>query len=101
VGQLETAHFRASAALEFGIQRVTEAADPVAGLVAAITLKDAATEAAVEVVDLAVQIVGGAAYFKRSPLERLVRDVRAARHHPPCAPVSSQMIGRHVLTMAG
>jgi alkylation response protein AidB-like acyl-CoA dehydrogenase len=101
VGQLETAHFRASAALEFGIQRVTEAADPVSGLVAAITLKDAATDAAVEVVDLAVQIVGGAAFFKRSPLERLVRDVRAARHHPPCAPVSSQMIGRHLLSIAG
>lgn len=97
VGQLETAHFRAAAALELGVQRVAAAPDPVAAMIAAITLKDAATESAVEVVDLAVQIAGGKAYFKKSLLERLVRDVRAARHHPPSAPVSSQMIGRGVL----
>ena len=97
IGQLETVHFSAVAALELGTQRVTGAPDAVAAMVAAITAKDAATTAAVEVVDLAVQITGGKAYFKKSPLERLVRDVGAARHHPPSAPVSSQMIGRGIL----
>jgi acyl-CoA dehydrogenase len=34
------------------------------------------------VVDLAMQAVGGASYFKRSPLERAYRDVRAGSFHP-------------------
>ena len=37
---------------------------------------------AVEVVDLAMEVVGGAAYFKRSPIERAYRDVRAGTFHP-------------------
>ncbi|MDQ2682864.1 MAG: acyl-CoA/acyl-ACP dehydrogenase [Chloroflexota bacterium] len=37
---------------------------------------------AVEVVDLALSTVGGAAYYKRSPLERAYRDVRAGEFHP-------------------
>jgi acyl-CoA dehydrogenase len=39
------------------------------------------TEAA-EVVDLAMEAVGGASYFKRSPLERAYRDVRGGKYHP-------------------
>lgn len=35
-----------------------------------------------EVVDLAMQTVGGSAYFKTSPLERAYRDVRAGLFHP-------------------
>ncbi len=34
------------------------------------------------VVDLAMQAVGGSSYFKRSPLERAYRDVRAGSFHP-------------------
>jgi acyl-CoA dehydrogenase len=34
------------------------------------------------VVDLAMQIVGGSAYFRTSPLERAYRDVRAGLFHP-------------------
>jgi alkylation response protein AidB-like acyl-CoA dehydrogenase len=37
---------------------------------------------AVEIVDLALETVGGASYFKRSPLERAYRDVRAGKYHP-------------------
>jgi acyl-CoA dehydrogenase len=37
---------------------------------------------AVAVVDLAMEIVGGSSYFKRSPLERAYRDVRAGMFHP-------------------
>ena len=34
------------------------------------------------VVDLAIDMVGGSAYFKSSPLERAYRDVRAGTFHP-------------------
>ena len=40
------------------------------------------TSAAVRVVDRAMEVVGGGAYFKRTPLERMYRDVRAGRFHP-------------------
>jgi alkylation response protein AidB-like acyl-CoA dehydrogenase len=94
VGQLEAAHFRGSAVLGAGV-RAIGGADVIDGLVAAIAMKEEATRAAVEVVDRAVDLTGGRAYFRTSVLERLVRDVRAAQFHPPSAPVSHQMIGRH------
>lgn len=37
---------------------------------------------AIEVVDLAMDVLGGRAFFKRSPLERAFRDVRAGKFHP-------------------
>lgn len=44
--------------------------------------KRCAVTEATEVVDLALQVAGGASYFKRSPLERAYRDVRAGAYHP-------------------
>jgi alkylation response protein AidB-like acyl-CoA dehydrogenase len=38
--------------------------------------------AGLEVCDLALEVGGGAAYFKGSPLERAYRDVRAVKYHP-------------------
>ena len=93
VGQLETAHLRASAVFEVGVPQVASADDPVTGMVRAIATKEEVTTACVEVVDRAVDLVGGRSYFRRSVLERLARDVRAARYHPPSAPVSHEMIG--------
>jgi acyl-CoA dehydrogenase len=37
---------------------------------------------AISIVDLAMDVVGGASYFKRSSLERAYRDVRAGAYHP-------------------
>jgi alkylation response protein AidB-like acyl-CoA dehydrogenase len=96
VGRLEATHFRGSAVFEYGLSRVTEQVDPVDGMLAAITMRDEATGAARDVVDQASEVAGGGSYFRRSPLERLVRDVRASRHHPPAADVGYQMIGMRV-----
>ena len=97
VGQMEMAHCGMGAAFDFGLRQLAVAPDPVAAMIVAITMKDLATKAAVEVVDLAVQVTGGTAFFKKSVLERLARDVRAARHHPPAAPVSQQMVGKYLM----
>jgi alkylation response protein AidB-like acyl-CoA dehydrogenase len=61
-----------------------------------LTLKEIVVEHAIETVEKAVAIAGGSAYFRKSPLERLARDVRAGRFHPPSAPVSHQIIGSRV-----
>jgi len=37
---------------------------------------------AIATVDLAMDIVGGSSYYKRSPLEQAYRDVRAGSFHP-------------------
>ncbi|WP_436494728.1 acyl-CoA dehydrogenase family protein [Actinokineospora sp. HUAS TT18] len=44
--------------------------------------KREAVTAATAVVDLAMDVVGGRAYFRRFPLERAYRDVRAGAFHP-------------------
>jgi alkylation response protein AidB-like acyl-CoA dehydrogenase len=97
VGLMEAAHFRATSLLEAGTRRVAGEEDMVSGMIAAILTKEEATTAAAEVLDHAVTLVGGRSYFRKSVLERLIRDMHAARFHPPSAPVSHQMIGIHQL----
>lgn len=45
--------------------------------------KKVATNAALEIVDMAMRIVGGASLSRSLPLERWYRDVRAGLHNPP------------------
>jgi alkylation response protein AidB-like acyl-CoA dehydrogenase len=97
VGRLDAAHFRAGAVFQAGIERIAEDGDLVSGMITAVMTKEEATVAAAEVIDHAVALAGGRSYFRRSVLERLVRDMHAARFHPPSAPVSHQMIGMHRL----
>ena len=52
---------------------------------------------AIEVVDLAMEAVGGSAYFKRSPLERAYRDVRGGTFHPFTPEKTLQYAGRIAL----
>jgi alkylation response protein AidB-like acyl-CoA dehydrogenase len=49
---------------------------------AILTRKTLATAAIQKTVELACNIVGGKAFFKTHPLERIARDVRAAHFHP-------------------
>lgn len=56
-----------------------------AGMAKAVLTKYVATNNACAIVDLALDVVGGAGYFRRFPLERMYRDVRAG----PIMPYSS------------
>ncbi|MCS6925804.1 MAG: acyl-CoA/acyl-ACP dehydrogenase [Candidatus Binatia bacterium] len=53
-----------------------------------------AMENAVRVVDLALRAVGGASYFKRLPLERYYRDVRAGLFHPFDSDETMEFLGK-------
>jgi acyl-CoA dehydrogenase len=55
---------------------------------------------AVEIVDLAMEAVGGASYYKRSPLERAYRDVRAGKYHPLPPEKTLLYAGRFALGLA-
>jgi alkylation response protein AidB-like acyl-CoA dehydrogenase len=93
VGELEIAHLIAASSFEYGVARVAEVVDPIEAIAVAIAMKEASTNASASVVDRASQLAGGRSFHRRSILERLVRDMRAARYHPPSAPVAQQMIG--------
>jgi alkylation response protein AidB-like acyl-CoA dehydrogenase len=51
-------------------------------LTTVMVAKRQAVTAAIAVVDLAMDVLGGRAYFRSSPLERAYRDVRAGTFHP-------------------
>jgi alkylation response protein AidB-like acyl-CoA dehydrogenase len=56
-------------------------ADP-ATITTVMLAKREAVTGAIAVVDLAMDVLGGRSYFRRSPLERAHRDVRAGSFHP-------------------
>jgi alkylation response protein AidB-like acyl-CoA dehydrogenase len=60
-----------------------------------------ATVAANRVVDLACEVVGGASYRRGTELERLSRDVRAARFHPGTDAFTHEIVGKALLGIDG
>jgi alkylation response protein AidB-like acyl-CoA dehydrogenase len=52
---------------------------------------------AIRIVDLALEVVGGAGYFRRSPLERMYRDVRAGVLMPYNNAEARSLFGRNAL----
>ncbi len=59
--------------------------DPVPsmeGVAAGMAAKREVSNAGIEVCDIAMEVAGGQAYFKGSPIERAYRDIRAIKFHP-------------------
>jgi alkylation response protein AidB-like acyl-CoA dehydrogenase len=73
----------ASWALDRALDEVGDDPDPsVHRLAAAMTAKREVALAGIEVCDIAMEVAGGAAFFKGSTIERCYRDIRAAKFHP-------------------
>jgi alkylation response protein AidB-like acyl-CoA dehydrogenase len=70
------------------------------GMAAVVLPKYFATNAAIEIVNHAMQLVGGVSMFKRHPLERYYRDVRAGTFHPFGNDVAREVIGKAGLGIA-
>lgn len=67
-------------------------------LVSLISCYQFVMESSVRVVDQAMRMVGGAALFKKNPLEQMYRDVRAAVIHQPFAGLDGKaLLGRRTL----
>jgi alkylation response protein AidB-like acyl-CoA dehydrogenase len=60
-------------------------------------LKYTSVNGAAAAVDRCVRMVGGHGIFRKLPLERYYRDVRAGQFHPPSNDVAIETIGKEVL----
>jgi alkylation response protein AidB-like acyl-CoA dehydrogenase len=88
----------ASWALDRACDEIGDDPDPsVERMAAALAAKLEITQAGVEVCDLAMEVAGGAAFFKGSTIERAYRDVRAAKFHPLTPELTLQHAGRLAL----
>ena len=72
-------------------------APSVDAVIAAMAAKREIALAAVEVCDIAMEVAGGRAFVKGSPIERAYRDVRAAKFHPFTPELTLVHAGRHAL----
>jgi alkylation response protein AidB-like acyl-CoA dehydrogenase len=88
----------ASATLETFVERwVTGAFDADTLGPRVYSMKWRSVETAKRVVDIALDVTGGAGMHKRSELERLYRDVRAGGFHPGNDALTHELVGKAVL----
>ena len=64
---------------------------------AVMAAKREIANAGIEVCDLAMEIAGGAAFFKGSPIERAYRDIRGIKFHPFSSELTLLHAGRLAL----
>ncbi len=67
------------------------------GLRRVVLPKYFATNNAIRIVDMAMEIVGAVGILKKHPLERYYRDVRAGTNHPFSNARAKELIGKNVL----
>ncbi len=100
VGAMQTELIAAQLAVE-EMLRLGEGAEPspasTARLFAAKTL---ATRAMLGVIDQALSAVGGGAFRRDHPLERLSRDIQGARYHPIAEAAQLRLTGREALGLS-
>lgn len=66
-----------------------------------VATKYHAVEAAKQVLDIAMDVTGGAGMFKSQELERLYRDVRAGGFHPANGALVHELVGKTMLGVLG
>ncbi|HEY8547970.1 MAG TPA: acyl-CoA dehydrogenase family protein [Acidimicrobiales bacterium] len=92
----------ASATLQRFVDDWTAGVDHGAGWVPKVyATKWHAVEAAKRVVDLALDVSGGAGMFRSNELERLYRDVRCGGFHPGNDALTHELVGKAVLGVLG
>nr|BFF04724.1 hypothetical protein GCM10020241_63990 [Streptoalloteichus tenebrarius] len=72
-------------------------ADSRSLLPAMLALKLQAATQAIRAVELTTELVGVGSYSAKGTASRLLRDVHAARYHPPTSFVTRQLLGRWAL----
>jgi alkylation response protein AidB-like acyl-CoA dehydrogenase len=66
-----------------------------------VSAKHRAVEGAKRVVDIAMDVSGGAGMFRNNELERLYRDVRCGGFHPANSAIAHEIVGKTALGVLG
>jgi alkylation response protein AidB-like acyl-CoA dehydrogenase len=61
--------------------------------------RNLAADASISAVEAALEIAGAAAFMRGNPIERMFRDVQAARFHPGASPMQWDFTGRLLLEL--
>ena len=102
VGLMQNRLQVAAWALEGALAVVGDDPTPSMSTFAAVmTAKREIALAGIEVCDLAMEVGGGPAFFKGSPIERAYRDIRAAKFHPLTPEGTLIQAGRLALGLPG
>ncbi|WP_253913254.1 acyl-CoA dehydrogenase family protein [Pseudoruegeria sp. HB172150] len=81
-GEMDTALTTARLALEHMVQSVELNAPSAATVNQVMTGRRLVEENAIRCVEKAMELAGGAGFYRKAELERLFRDIQAARYHP-------------------
>ena len=92
-GRMETALTAARLAHRHMIAAVELNAPSAETVGQAMTGRRLVEENALRTVELAMELAGGAAFYRKAELERLFRDVQAARYHPLQKEIQAEFVG--------
>jgi alkylation response protein AidB-like acyl-CoA dehydrogenase len=96
-GRMDTALHAARLAHESMLQVVERNAPSAQSVNDVMTGKTVLTENAIRAVELAMELAGGAAFHRRTGIERLFRDIQGARYHPLQAGPQARFAGAMAL----
>lgn len=96
-GEMQNAFWTADTALDAMIATAETAAPGPETTSAVMTGRTVAGRAAIRTAELALEVAGGAAFYKGSLVERAFRDVQGARFHPLQEPAQKELGGRVAL----
>ena len=94
VAEMRMAHDAAEALLERTAADWTAGADHADWPVRLVATRQVVINHAIDIVDRALDLSGGAGAFKRSRIEQLFRDVRMGRFHPGNRMLAHELIGK-------
>ncbi len=97
VGEMENELAQAQLALASMIDLAANAEPGPETTNAAVIRRTLAGMAAIHTVEKAMEVAGGAAFYRELGLERMFRDVQAARYHPLQEKVQLRLTGRFAL----
>lgn len=96
-GEMQNAFWTAETALNAMIATAEGAAPGPETTGSVMTGRTIAGRAAIRTAELAMEVAGGGAFYRASPIERAFRDVQGARFHPLQEPAQKELSGRLAL----
>lgn len=96
-GEMQNAVWTAGTTLDAMIATAATAQPGPGTTSRVMTGRTVAGRAAIRTVELALEVAGGGAFYRKSPIERAFRDIQGARFHPLQEPAQVELAGRLAL----